>query len=86
VLRGDKCYGNSFSKVCAFAVLGCVCGLALATALARVLAGMLYGVSTSDATTLLGVVLLIVTVAAGALPLPAARAARVDPMRVLREG
>ncbi|HXJ91869.1 MAG TPA: ABC transporter permease [Terriglobia bacterium] len=67
------------------AVLGCVCGLALAVAFTRVLAGMLSGVSPSDATTLVGVVLLILTVAAGASLLPAARAARVDPMQVLRE-
>jgi putative ABC transport system permease protein len=52
---------------------------------ALVLAGMLYGVSPSDATTLFAVVLLILTVAAGASLLPAARAARVDPMQVLRE-
>jgi len=67
------------------AVLGCVCGLALAAAFARVLAGMLYGVSPSDTTTLFGVVLLILAVAAGASLLPAARAARVDPMQVLRD-
>ncbi len=67
------------------AVLGCISGLVLTAAFARLLAGMLYGVSPSDATTLLGVVLLILTVAAGASLLPAARAARVDPMRVLRE-
>jgi predicted permease len=65
--------------------LGCVGGLALAAAFTRLLAGMLYGVSPSDATTLFGVVFLILTVAAGASLLPAFRAARVEPMQVLRE-
>jgi putative ABC transport system permease protein len=74
-----------FLEALGVAVLGCIGGLALAIVFARLLAGMLYGVSPSDATTLVGVVFLILAVAAGASVLPAARAARVDPMQVLRE-
>jgi len=66
-------------------LLGCLAGLGLAAALTRLLAGMLYGVSPSDGTTLLGVILMVVALAAIASLAPAFRAARVEPMRVLRE-
>jgi ABC-type lipoprotein release transport system permease subunit len=46
---------------------------------------MLYGVSPSDITTFSSVVLMMVAVAALASLVPAVRAARVDPMQVLRE-
>jgi putative ABC transport system permease protein len=65
--------------------LGCVAGLGLAVAFARVLSGMLYGVSATDATTLSAVVFLVLLVAAAASLVPAIRASRVDPMQVLRE-
>ena len=67
--------------VCA---LGCAAGLALAAAFARVLSGMLYGISSTDPATLSGVVAMVLVVAAAASLLPAVRAARVEPMRVLR--
>ena len=57
----------------------------LALALRRVVAGLLYGVSATDAATLLGVVAIVAVVAALASLAPALRAARLDPMRVLRE-
>ncbi|MGA8593274.1 MAG: ABC transporter permease [Bryobacteraceae bacterium] len=66
-------------------VLGSVAGLCLAAVFARVLAGMLYGVSATDAVTFSSVVLLLLVVAAIASFIPAARAARTDPMHVLRE-
>ena len=65
--------------------LGCLAGWGLASAFARVLSGMLYGVSPSDAGTLLSVVLLMMLVAAFAALIPSLRAAHVDPMQVLRE-
>jgi ABC-type lipoprotein release transport system permease subunit len=46
---------------------------------------LLYGVSSSDATTLSGVVLLVLVVAAIASLVPAIRAARTEPMQVLRD-
>ncbi len=67
------------------AALGSLGGLALAIGFTRVLAGMLYGVSPSDATTLAGVVALVLAVAAAASLAPAIRAARVEPTRVLRD-
>ena len=66
-------------------LLGCVAGWGLAVAFARVLSGMLYGVSATDAATLSAVVFLMLVVAAIASLVPAIRAARVEPMQVLRE-
>lgn len=65
--------------------LGCAAGWGLAAAFSRALAGMLYGVSPSDVATLSTVVLLMLLVAALAALIPSLRAARVDPMDVLRE-
>jgi ABC-type antimicrobial peptide transport system permease subunit len=65
--------------------LGCLAGAGLAVAFARVLSEMLYGVSPSDVTTLLAVVLTVLLVAVAASLVPATRAASVEPMRVLRE-
>jgi predicted permease len=70
-------------RVCA---IGCACGLALAAASGRLLAGMLYGISPLDARTLSGVVALLLIVGACAALVPSVRAARTDPMEVLREG
>jgi putative ABC transport system permease protein len=67
------------------AAIGCVAGWALAAASTRLLAEMLYGVSPSDLATLLSVVAMVLCVAAIASLIPAVRAARLDPMRVLRE-
>jgi ABC-type lipoprotein release transport system permease subunit len=46
---------------------------------------MLFGVSPWDALTMTGVVALVIAVSIAASLLPAVRAARVEPMRVLRE-
>jgi len=63
----------------------CAAGLALAAASGRFISGMLYGVSAYDPATLAAVVVIVVAVATLASLLPAARAARVEPARVLRE-
>jgi predicted permease len=65
--------------------LACAGGVGLALALRRVVAGLLYGVSATDTATLLAVVAMVAVVAALASLAPALRAARLDPMRVLRE-
>ena len=67
------------------AVLGCAAGLALALGCTRFLHSMLYGVSAVDPVTYAGVVGLILLVAATASLAPAVRAARVEPVKVLRE-
>jgi putative ABC transport system permease protein len=65
-------------------LLGCVAGCGLAAAFAQVLSGMLYGVSPTDIRTLSGVVVIVLAVAAVASLVPAIRAARVEPIEVLR--
>jgi putative ABC transport system permease protein len=64
---------------------GCITGWILAAAFARVLSGMPYGVSPTDPMTLSVVVVLVLVVAGVASFVPAMRAARVDPMQVLRD-
>jgi putative ABC transport system permease protein len=66
-------------------LLGCLAGAGLAVAFARMLSGMLYGVSPSDPLTLAAVIAVVLIVAAAASLIPAVRAARVEPMQVLRE-
>lgn len=66
-------------------ILACVCGLGLAVAFTRVLSGMLYGVSPSDPFTLAGVLGIVLVVGSLAALVPALRASRIEPMRVLRE-
>jgi ABC-type lipoprotein release transport system permease subunit len=61
-----------------------VAGLAGSVALSRVLAGMLYEVRANDPVTMIGVALLLSAVALGACWIPARRAARVDPLVLLR--
>jgi putative ABC transport system permease protein len=65
--------------------LGCMAGCVLAALFARLLTDMLYGVAPSDALTLSAVVFIVLVVAAVASLVPAIRAARVEPMQVLRE-
>jgi predicted lysophospholipase L1 biosynthesis ABC-type transport system permease subunit len=69
----------------AVTALGCAVGLCLAFLSTRVLSGMLYGVSASDPQTFVFIPLLVLIVATIASFLPAVRAARVDPMQVLRD-
>jgi predicted permease len=65
--------------------MACVAGVALSLAFSRLLAGMLYGVSSTDPIALGAAVALVTSVGAVAALVPALRAARVDPMHVLRE-
>jgi predicted permease len=65
--------------------VACLCGILLSLAVTRVLTGLLYGVSPVDATTMAGVVALVLLVATVAAMIPATRAAFIQPMRTLRE-
>ena len=66
-------------------LIGCAAGLLLSLATDRLVAGMLYGISPLDPTTYAAVLILILLVATAASLLPAWRAARVEPVQVLRE-
>ncbi|HEX9761359.1 MAG TPA: ABC transporter permease, partial [Candidatus Acidoferrales bacterium] len=66
------------------AVAGMAAGIVAALALTRALAGLLYGVSTTDAFTYVVVCATLLGVTLLACWLPARRASRVDPMVALR--
>ncbi len=59
-------------------------GLLGAVGVTRLMSGLLFGVSPTDPVTFLGMALVLAAVAAAASAVPAWRAARVDPVRVLR--
>jgi putative ABC transport system permease protein len=64
---------------------GVLIGAALTAAAARALQGYLFGISTTDPVTYLAVAAALPLVALGACWRPARRAARVDPMVLLRQ-
>lgn len=65
--------------------IGIVVGLALAVALTRLLTSQLYQVKPSDPAVFVGIVVGLAAVALLACYLPARRAARVDPIRSLKQ-
>jgi putative ABC transport system permease protein len=72
------------SQAVGMTAAGIVAGMLVAAALVRVLATLLYGVGPYDITTFLVVAAVLLLVAALAAAGPARRAARVDPIKVLR--
>jgi ABC-type antimicrobial peptide transport system permease subunit len=73
------------AKALCVVAIACAIGVVATLASARLISGLLFEVSPADPATLAGVVVLVVAVATLAALLPAWRAARVEPMRVLRE-
>ncbi len=61
-----------------------IAGMGAAFLLTRFLSGMLFGVTATDPLTFAGVVLLVFVVTVTASSIPAWRAARIDPIRILR--
>jgi predicted permease len=80
--------GNLFGLVIKLslqlAMTGLVCGIVLAMTVTRILTSLLYGVHPNDGLTFLSAIVLLVSVAILAGLIPARRAARVNPMTVLR--
>ena len=66
------------------ALIGVGLGLAASFALTRLMAGLLFGVKPSDPQTLILVTAALLAVALAACWIPAARAARIDPVVALR--
>jgi ABC-type antimicrobial peptide transport system permease subunit len=64
--------------------LGIVLGAGLSIWAAKFIKTLLYGLEARDPTTFVAAAALLVVVAAVAAWLPARRASRIDPMRVLR--
>ena len=64
--------------------MGGVIGVALAAVLSRGLSGLLYGVPAVDPWTFLLVPMALLIVAVVATLVPAWRASRIDPVRVMR--
>lgn len=68
----------------ALVLSGIAIGLAGAYLLTRLIASLLYGVSTSDPVTFIVTPLILATVALLAISIPAQKATKVDPLRALR--
>ena len=66
-------------------LVGIACGVAGALALTRFMESLLFGVKATDPATFVIVSALLAAIAALASYIPARRATRVDPVRVLRE-
>jgi len=63
---------------------GLVIGLPIAYGLARLMASLIYGVSSSDPATFVGIPLALIGAAALAIYIPARRAMKIDPILALR--
>jgi len=79
VLRSVMTQGAGLTAV------GLLVGFGLSYALGRFLAGLLFGVASSDPATLAAVLVVLAAVSAFSIWLPARRAVRVDPLVALRQ-
>ena len=66
-------------------IVGIMIGLLGAWSLSRLMASLLFGVTPTDAVTMVGVVLVLAVVTLFACYVPARRATKVDPLVALRE-
>jgi putative ABC transport system permease protein len=76
--------GSVLRQSLSIAAAGAGAGLVAALLATRLMRGILYGVSATDAVTFASVTLLLLAVAAGASFIPAYRATRIDPLSALR--
>jgi predicted permease len=78
--------GLVMREVAALAVAGTLVGLPAALGASRFVESQLFGLSPADPLTLAGAVVALLGVALAAGYVPASQAARVDPLRALRQG
>jgi predicted permease len=79
-----KLQAGMVARTLGLAAIGMVLGAAASLALARQFGGLLYGVTSRDPVTFLGVMIALAAVATVAGYLPARRASRIDPSTALR--
>jgi putative ABC transport system permease protein len=84
--RRSDVVGMVVRQVALLSAVGLVIGGAGALAGGRVLATMLYDLQPTDPPTFVGVAVIVLAVSIAAAALPALRAARTDPITVLRGG
>ena len=77
--------GQFFGQGVKVIAIACLAGVAAALMLTRLLEGMLFGVSPTDPIVMSAVVAIVMVVAIVGSLIPAARAAMIEPMRVLRD-
>jgi predicted permease len=84
--RGRQVAWLVVQQALAIAAGGCALGVLLAFWVTRTLEGLLFGVEAHDPVTLVSVTVLLLASSVVAAWLPARRAARLDPVLILREG
>jgi putative ABC transport system permease protein len=67
-------------------LIGTVAGVAAAIGLSQFITSLLFGISATDATTLVAVVAVVMAVGTLACAIPAWRASRLDPLLLIRDG
>jgi putative ABC transport system permease protein len=82
--RGRQILASIFADVGVMTAAGTIAGLAIAAAVSRLMATLLFGISAHDPLTFVAVPLVLAAVAGGAAVVPARRALGIDPMRALR--
>jgi ABC-type antimicrobial peptide transport system permease subunit len=83
--RGEDVIRHVVAQGMRPALAGVAAGLLLAFAASRAVAGLLFGIGSSDPATYAAVALLLLGVAFLASFAPARRAARLDPVKTLRQ-
>jgi ABC-type antimicrobial peptide transport system permease subunit len=81
--RGDLLHA-AFRRLTAITLLGSVAGILLGVLGGRALSAVVYGVKSSDPLVLLLTAVAVASVDCAAVAVPARRALRVDPARLLR--